>query len=101
MECRAFEIGPAGSLGTKEAEAIEPLSGIGCSPVLVKGTKGMFMNCISRGLRAGKTSISTEQLACSVPLYKGDVPADCRTAAQCKAARRHAGVRYGGGETQG
>lgn len=38
----------------KRQKSIEPLSGIGCSPVLVKGTKGMFMNCISRGLRAGK-----------------------------------------------
>lgn len=38
----------------KRSKAIEPLPGIGCSPVLVKGTKGLFMNCISRGLRAGK-----------------------------------------------
>jgi hypothetical protein len=38
----------------KRLKAIEPLPGIGCSPVLVKGTKGMFMNCISRGLRSGK-----------------------------------------------
>jgi hypothetical protein len=38
----------------KRLKSIEPLPGIGCSPVLVKGTKGMFMNCISRGLRAGK-----------------------------------------------
>jgi len=33
---------------------IEFLRGIGCSPILVKGAKGMFMNCISRGLRTGK-----------------------------------------------
>jgi hypothetical protein len=38
----------------KRQKSIEPLPGIGCSPVLVKGTKGMFMNCISRGLRSGK-----------------------------------------------
>ncbi|MGH9570867.1 MAG: hypothetical protein ACRD4F_14575, partial [Candidatus Angelobacter sp.] len=34
--------------------AIQPLAGIGCSPVLVKGAKSLFMNCISRGLREGK-----------------------------------------------
>jgi len=33
---------------------IEFLRGIGCSPILVKGPKGMLMNCISRGLRNGK-----------------------------------------------
>jgi hypothetical protein len=35
-------------------KAIVPLPGIGCSPVLVKATKGMLMNCISRGVRNGK-----------------------------------------------
>jgi hypothetical protein len=34
-------------------KAIQPLIGIGCSPVLVQGTKGLFMNCVSRGLREG------------------------------------------------
>ena len=38
----------------KRLKKIEPLRGIGCNPVLVKGPKGMFMNCLSRGLRAGK-----------------------------------------------
>lgn len=38
----------------KRLKAIQPLVGIGCSPVLVKGAKGLFMNCISRGLREGK-----------------------------------------------
>jgi hypothetical protein len=35
-------------------KAVQPLVGIGCNPVLVKGPKGLFMNCISRGLRAGE-----------------------------------------------
>ena len=35
-------------------KAVRPLLGIGCSPVLVKGSKGFFMNCISRGLREGR-----------------------------------------------
>jgi hypothetical protein len=35
-------------------KAVQPLIGIGCNPVLVKGSKGLFMNCISRGLRDGK-----------------------------------------------
>lgn len=35
-------------------QAIQPFIGIGCNPVLVKGTKGLFMNCISRGLRERK-----------------------------------------------
>ena len=38
----------------KRQNAIVSLPGIGCSPVMVKGTKGIFMNCISRGLRTGK-----------------------------------------------
>ena len=38
----------------KRVQALQPLIGIGCSPVLVKGPKGLFMNCISRGLRDGK-----------------------------------------------
>ena len=37
----------------RRLEAFQPLIGIGCSPVLVKGPKGLFMNCISRGLRDG------------------------------------------------
>src|SRR5262249_40090807 len=38
----------------KRMRKIEPLRGIGCNPTVVKGPKGMFMNCISRGLRSGK-----------------------------------------------
>ena len=38
----------------KRVQALQALIGIGCSPVLVKGPKGLFMNCISRGLRDGK-----------------------------------------------
>jgi hypothetical protein len=38
----------------KRLKKIEPLRGIGCRPVLVRGSKGLFMNCISRGLRVGK-----------------------------------------------
>jgi hypothetical protein len=38
----------------KRLKAIQPLVGVGCSPVLVKGNKGLFMNCISRGLRERK-----------------------------------------------
>ena len=35
-------------------KAIQPLVGIGCNPILVKGPKGLFMNCISQGLRDSK-----------------------------------------------
>jgi hypothetical protein len=38
----------------RRAKSLEPLLGIGCSPVLVKGGKGLFMNCVSRGLRSRK-----------------------------------------------
>lgn len=38
----------------RRVDAIESLIGIGCSPILVKGPKGLFMNAISRGLRDGK-----------------------------------------------
>jgi hypothetical protein len=37
----------------KRLNAVQSLIGIGCNPVLVKGAKGLFMNCISRGLRDG------------------------------------------------
>ncbi|MBV9073146.1 MAG: hypothetical protein JOZ10_05885, partial [Acidobacteria bacterium] len=38
----------------KRLRAIKPLVGIGCSPLLVKGQKGLFMNAISRGVREEK-----------------------------------------------
>ncbi len=38
----------------KRLKAVRALLGIGCNPVLVKGSKGFFMNCISRGLREGR-----------------------------------------------
>jgi hypothetical protein len=38
----------------KRLKAVQPLTGIGCNPLLVKGPKGLFMNCISRGMRDGK-----------------------------------------------
>jgi len=37
----------------KRRRAMTPLAGIGCSPVLVSGTKAKFMNWISRGLQRG------------------------------------------------
>ena len=40
--------------------AIVPLSGIGCSPVLVKGSRGMILNSISRGLRDHKIHFPKE-----------------------------------------
>lgn len=41
-------------------KAVHPLVGIGCDPVLVKGSKGLFMNCISRGLRGGRLLLPDE-----------------------------------------
>ena len=41
----------------RQMRAIQPLIGIGCSPVLVKGPKGMFMNLIGRGLRKNKLGL--------------------------------------------
>lgn len=38
----------------KRLKTVQQLVGIGCNPVLVKGPKGLFMNCISSGLRDGK-----------------------------------------------
>jgi hypothetical protein len=38
----------------KRRRAIRPLAGIGCSPVLITGTKARFMSWISRGLRRGQ-----------------------------------------------
>jgi hypothetical protein len=44
----------------KRLKAIQALVGIGCSPVLVKGLKGLFMNCIGRGLRERKLQFPNE-----------------------------------------
>ena len=38
----------------RRLQALQPLIGIGCSPVLVRGPKSLFMNFISQGLRDGK-----------------------------------------------
>lgn len=35
----------------RKRKAITPLLGIGCSPILINGSKGRFLNWISRGLR--------------------------------------------------
>ena len=37
----------------RRRRAITPVAGIGCSPVLITGTKGKFLSWISRGLRRG------------------------------------------------
>lgn len=37
----------------KRRRAIRPLAGVGCSPVLIIGTKARFLSWISRGLRRG------------------------------------------------
>ena len=37
----------------KRRRAIRPLTGLGCSPVLITGTKARFLNWISRGLSRG------------------------------------------------
>jgi hypothetical protein len=44
----------------KRLQATQTLVGIGCNPLLVKGQKGVFMNCISRGLRDGKLRFPDE-----------------------------------------
>jgi len=38
----------------KRRRAIRPLAGLGCTPVLITGTKARFLNWISRGLRRGQ-----------------------------------------------
>jgi hypothetical protein len=37
----------------RRMKAVQPLIGIGCGPILIKGAKGLFMNCLSQGLRKG------------------------------------------------
>jgi hypothetical protein len=37
----------------KRRRGIQPLAGLGCSPVLITGTKARFLSWISRGLRRG------------------------------------------------
>jgi hypothetical protein len=66
----------------KRLNAIQPLIGIGCSPVLVKGPKGLFMNCISRALRDGKLQfpkgngpVEWEQIALSGLLLPDEISA--------------------------
>ncbi len=38
----------------KRRRTIRPLAGLGCSPVLITGTKARFLSWISRGLRRGE-----------------------------------------------
>jgi len=42
----------------KRRRAIRPIAGVGCSPVLINGTKARFLNWISRGLRRDEISFS-------------------------------------------
>jgi hypothetical protein len=43
-----------------QRKAIRPLIGLGCSPVLVSGTKGTFLKCIGKALREGLIHIPKE-----------------------------------------
>lgn len=38
----------------RRMNAIKPLVGIGCNPILIEASKGLLMNCVSRGVREGK-----------------------------------------------
>ncbi len=44
----------------KRRKAIRHLDGVGCSPVLITGTKARFMGWISRGLRRGAISFPAQ-----------------------------------------
>jgi hypothetical protein len=44
----------------KHRKAIRPLVGLGCSPVLVQGTKQSFLDWISEGLKQGAIRIPDE-----------------------------------------
>jgi hypothetical protein len=43
-----------------QRKAIRPLIGLGCSPVLVSGTKATFLKCIGKALREGLIHIPKE-----------------------------------------
>lgn len=43
-----------------QRKAIRPLIGLGCSPVLVSGTKGTFLKCIGKALREGLIHVPKE-----------------------------------------
>jgi hypothetical protein len=43
-----------------QRKAIRPLIGLGCSPVVVSGTKGAFLKCIGKALREGLIHIPKE-----------------------------------------
>jgi hypothetical protein len=44
----------------RKLNGFRSLIGIGCKPVLVRASKGLLMNCISRGVRAGKLRFPEE-----------------------------------------
>ena len=46
-------------------KTIEPLIGVGCSPVLVKGTKKRFLGWIGHALKRGAIQISENDRAAS------------------------------------
>jgi hypothetical protein len=41
-------------------QAIVPLLGLGCSPVLVKGSKPQFLSWLARGVKSGQLSFPEE-----------------------------------------
>ena len=54
----------------KRRRGIRPLAGLGCSPVLITGTKTRFLNWISRGVRrdqspAGQTDTAPDPARCA------------------------------------
>jgi len=57
----------------RQRKAIEPLLGLGCSPVLVRGGKPTFLKWISRALREGSIRIQDESGSISWTLPPGFV----------------------------
>ena len=68
----------------KRRRGIRPLAGLGCSPVLVTGTKARFLSWISRGLRRGAIKFPENNGPIRWPKMSSfldrESASDCRTA---------------------
>ena len=73
----------------RRRRAIRSLAGVGCSPVLITGTKARFLKWISRGLRRGSISFPAQNGPIRWPPMSGFLdPQEIRPSSASRAASR-------------
>jgi len=77
----------------KRRRVIRPLVGLGCSPVLITGTKARFMSWISRGLRRGAIKFPENNGPIGWPQIASFLDRQCVSQLRTAVAKRE--VRWG------